>query len=193
MFTEIFTRLVGYFLPGRPDFHLSSSEREHVLLVSFLPFVVVGILLLNLYIDVEQIDRFGGFGNGTSDVWVRLSTTLNALSFFLPGLAVGVMFLTGIQAVSRSEGSWYLLFASLLALLALGFGFTGSGMFLVRDPNSESFWELRAYTWVNWATTFSFLIAGFGFLAYRGLGATEPWAGGEMEDEDDEDSAVSEY
>ncbi len=154
----------AFFRRLNPEWGLNSASRRRIILASALPAIFVAAQIIQA-IALYAIDEDRLLGEG---FWHRVYYATAALLAVSP-VAVGALFFAGVRRWSRAEGSWMLLIGTLLAFVAVTFGFMATLVFAV-IIDEELISDLRVnFVWLSIARTFGLLSVGFFFVAYRGL------------------------
>ena len=164
-------RAWSYFGVTNLDFRLTKDSRQRILSVSFLPFVVLCAMLVNLSLDL-YFGRAASPFNLPPEGWQRILNASDTLSGVLPFISLAVLFLAGISRWSRAEGSWMLVAGVGFIIASLAAAAVATAIRAVELDSAKQF-DLRVYIWARWAANFGMLAVGYCFVGYRGLAASQ--------------------
>jgi hypothetical protein len=159
------------------ELSLSTETRKRVLWVSVVPLLVLAMHMLHYGIEANYDIRGYYYGgvllNGAEEPipnsWRHLYNFTGTAATPLLVFAAPLLFLFGVERVTRQEGSWYLLIAAGLALVGLAMSLVPPILYLVYEPVNPSLEDWRTDIFFTLGTSAGSLALGYAFLAYRGL------------------------
>jgi hypothetical protein len=159
-----------FIAPLNLIWQLDERSRRRLIQAAALPALLIVAMLIRIPLlivyspaELADLDEFGA-----PELWQALYRLLTTLDILTP-TAVAILFLAGLRAWSRAEGSWMLLVGGLLATIAMAFGVLYALVLTVTD-DQEVLNDLRVnWLWYDITQTFGLLAVGFFFVAYRGL------------------------
>ena len=163
--------LINYLGIGELTFGLKPRQRRALLIISVLPaLLVIGTLTQLAYeIDPSRVGDalFDNSFSYTQSRVYRLSAVVQTPAAYV-GLAV--MMIAGIGRISRSEGSFCFVGATVFAGLAILSGIYVVMVYVLVDASLyQNVRDWYAHIALNFASLAGLVAAGYAFLAFRGL------------------------
>jgi MFS family permease len=161
--------VADYLRVGELRFELSEAEWRRLRLISLLP--ALALLFLAIWFLLETVHEPNA--SPSIDTWDRLYYFTAVTQGIMGYIGLAVLVVSGIGVVTRGHGAWALAFTIILLFIGFTAGFYASALQLFVGELDT--FERKYHLNVAISATFTccLLAAGYAFIAYRGLVASD--------------------